>query len=177
MDRTQIRVIGREIPHACIWTADGIASCYATIQTAISISVPSQNAPLDTPPSNVAFDVVGRTFRSYAVRRTDMWKLLLAAKWSASRRRNGYFGVPTTATDYSPTWDSHIGIYVQFSSNTRLCGMRHDRHEPWYPLAKLSNCIGRLQKNIWCEASGYRWWGIASLRLQMHPVQEKFRIT
>jgi len=62
MDRTQIHVIGREIPHACIWTADGIASCYATTHTAISISVPSQNAPFDTPPSAVAFDRVGRTF-------------------------------------------------------------------------------------------------------------------
>jgi len=48
VDRTQIHVIGREIPHAYIWTADGIASCYATTQTANSISVLSQNAPFHT---------------------------------------------------------------------------------------------------------------------------------
>lgn len=62
VDRTQIHVIGREIPHAYIWTADGIASCYATTQTANSISVLSQNAPFHTPPSAVAFDAAGRTF-------------------------------------------------------------------------------------------------------------------
>lgn len=57
-----IHVTGSEIPHACIWTADGIASCYATTQTAISILVPSQNAPFDTPPSAVAFEAAGHTF-------------------------------------------------------------------------------------------------------------------
>jgi len=35
VDRTQTHVIGREILHACIWNADGIASCYATTHTAI----------------------------------------------------------------------------------------------------------------------------------------------
>lgn len=87
-------------------------------------------------------------FPSHTAHSTVLWILLLAATWSASRRRNGYFGVPTTATDYFPTSDSHLGIYVQFSSNTRLCGMRHDRHAKRHPLAKLSDCIGRLQKNI-----------------------------
>lgn len=61
MDGTQIHVKSKEIPHACIWTADGLASCYATTQTAISISVPSQNPPFDTHPSAMAFDAVGRT--------------------------------------------------------------------------------------------------------------------
>ena len=48
--RTQIHVIGREIPHGYMWTANEIASCYATTQTALSISIPPQNAPFESPP-------------------------------------------------------------------------------------------------------------------------------
>ena len=95
-----------------------------------------------------------------------LWRLTQLALLSFARRAQHRSVKTTLGTKMICTqtsewlfWRAHnsnrLFSYFIFSSRniycfryTRLCGMRHDRHDPWHPLAKLSNCTGRLQKNI-----------------------------
>jgi hypothetical protein len=98
-------------------------------------------------------------FPPHAVCSTHLWKLLLATTWSASRHRNGYFGVPTTATDYS-TSDSHLGIYVVFEQYTIVWDATWSSR----PMTRISETFKMYwpvtEEYVECEASGYRWWGL-----------------
>jgi hypothetical protein len=148
VDRTQIHVIGREIPQACIWTAYGIASCYATTQTAVSISVPSQtqHSTLLQPLWHLT-QLPALLQTSHTVRSTDFLK-----HWQQHDRYPDAGMVILACPKQQPIIPLlqilTLGTHVQFSRNTRLCGRldRHDQSHP--PPAKLSKVIGQLQKNI-----------------------------